>query len=184
MGYKINFEIGTFVCILVVIMAEVANRPKKLSIADLKIASPDAGYVFSFLFPEDYVKNKINCDRDSNIIDCIRGGIPRLAVDNILEKTNVSKTQLSNILHISARQLNRYGKDDLLSPEQSNFLYEFTRIYVRGLDILGDTATVDKWLVRPNMALGDKQPLELLDTSEGLRMVNDVLSQIEYGFYS
>jgi putative toxin-antitoxin system antitoxin component (TIGR02293 family) len=165
-------------------MAEVVNRPTKLNIADLEIGSPDAWYVFSFLFPEDYVKKQMKCNMDSGVIDCIRGGIPKLAVDSILEKTNVSKTQLSNILHISTRQLNRYGQDDRLSPEQSNLLYEFTRIYIRGLDVLGDTATVDKWLMRPNMALGDKQPLELLDTSEGLRMVNDVLSQIEYGFYS
>lgn len=165
-------------------MVEVANHPRKLNVADLKIGSPDTWYVFSFLFPEDYVKAHLKCDMDSNVIDCIRAGIPRLAIDSILEKTNVSRTQLSNILHISTRQLNRYGQDDRLSPEQSNFLYEFTRVYTRGLDILGDAATVDKWLMRPNMALGDKQPLELLDTSEGLRMVNDLLSQIEYGFYS
>ncbi|MET3502660.1 putative toxin-antitoxin system antitoxin component (TIGR02293 family) [Mucilaginibacter rubeus] len=165
-------------------MAEVANHPRKINIADLEIGSPDAWYVFSFLFPHEYLKVHLKCDMDSNIIDCIRGGIPRLAIDSILEKTNVSRAQLSNILHISTRQLNRYGQDDRLSAEQSNFLYEFTRIYIRGIDILGDAATVDKWLMRPNMALGDKQPLELLDTSEGLRMVDDVLSQIEYGFYS
>lgn len=165
-------------------MVGVANHPKKLNIADLKIGLSYAWYVFSFLFSDEYIKSHMKCDMESDVIDCIRSGMPRLAIDSILEKTNVSKTQLSNILHISPRQLNRYGKDDRLSPEQSNFLYEFTRIYTRGLDILGDGATVDKWLMRPNMALGDKQPLELLDTSEGLRMVNDVLSQIEYGFYS
>jgi uncharacterized protein (DUF2384 family) len=34
------------------------------------------------------------------------------------------------------------------------------------------------------MALGEISPIELLDTGEGARMVNDLLSNIEYGFYS
>ena len=119
-----------------------------------------------------------------NIIDNIRDGLPKLAIDTVLAKTSISRTQLSNILHISTRQLNRYEKNERLSPEQSNFLYEFTRIYTRGLDILGDAATIDAWLARPNMALGDVPPIELLDTGEGARMVNDLLSNIEYGFYS
>lgn len=168
-------------------MAEVVNHPKKLNISDLNINRSDDRVIFSWFFSEKDFNAKVKSKLESvnvNVIDQIREGIPKQAIDNVLEKTGVSKTQLSNILHISTRQLNRYEKDDRLSPEQSNFLYEFTRIYVRALDILGDGETADKWLMRPNMALGDKQPIELLDTGEGLRMVDDLLAQIEYGFYS
>ncbi|AYL96955.1 type II RES/Xre toxin-antitoxin system antitoxin [Mucilaginibacter celer] len=152
---------------------------RKLNIADLAVKKPAEESIIPFFFSGSEVVSG-----DGDIIDHIRDGLPKQAIDNVLEKTGVSKTQLSNILHISTRQLNRYEKDDRLSPEQSNFLYEFTRIYVRALDILGDAETVTKWLMRPNMALGDKQPIDLLDTGEGLRMVDDLLAQIEYGFYS
>ena len=166
-------------------MAEVVNYPKKLNISDLNINRSDDRSIFSLFFSgENFTVWIKSIPENVNVIDQIREGIPKQAIDNVLEKTGVSKTQLSNILHISTRQLNRYEKDDRLSPEQSNFLYEFTRIYVRALDILGDGETADKWLMRPNMALGDKQPIELLDTGEGLRMVDDLLAQIEYGFYS
>ena len=57
-------------------------------------------------------------------------------------------------------------------------------LYVRGLEIFGDKDTFEKWLQRPQMALGEQIPVDLLDTAEGFRMVNDLLSQIEYGFYS
>jgi uncharacterized protein (DUF2384 family) len=63
-------------------------------------------------------------------------------------------------------------------------IYEFSRLYIRGLDIFGDKDTLEKWLNRKQMALGGTVPLTLLDTAEGFRMINDLLSQIEYGFYS
>jgi putative toxin-antitoxin system antitoxin component (TIGR02293 family) len=163
---------------------EVKNKPKKLNLKNLDYGVSESEAIFYFLFPEKKTANYFACDFNTNVIDCLREGIPKRAVDSILEKTTVSRTQLSYILHISNRQLNRYEKDDRLSPEQSNFLYEFTRIYTRGLDILGDSPTLDKWLMRPNMALGEKSPMELLDTSEGVRIVNNLLYNIEYGFYS
>ena len=102
----------------------------------------------------------------------------------MIEKTDLPAGKIFHILHIGSRQLANYNISEKLSVEQSNFLYEFARLYLRGLDILGDKKTLDQWLNRPNLALGEKIPLELLDTIEGFRLVENVLSQIEYGFYS
>ncbi|MBD1364240.1 DUF2384 domain-containing protein [Mucilaginibacter sp. ZT4R22] len=160
------------------------SEPKIFKIDNLGYEASESDNVFNFLLADAGIAYQRTPPSTENIIDNIRDGIPKLAIDTVLAKTSISRTQLSNILHISTRQLNRYEKNERLSPEQSNFLYEFTRIYTRGLDILGDAATIDAWLARPNMALGDVSPIELLDTGEGARMVNDLLSNIEYGFYS
>lgn len=160
------------------------NQPKIFDINNLPYEVSESDAVFNFLLSDNTTYYKGKSDLKENAIDYIRDGIPKLAIDAVLAKTSISRKQLSNILHISTRQLNRYEKDERLSPEQSNFLYEFTRIYTRGLDILGDAETTNTWMARPNMALGDISPIELLDTSEGARMVNNVLTQIEYGFYS
>lgn len=157
---------------------------KKLEIEDFDFGESDAEMIFKFLLPEKSWSGHQRYDYYLFAIDWIRDGIPKIAIENLLEKTSVSRAQLCQIIHISIRQLNRYQNDDLLSVEQSNFLYEFTRVYIRGLDIFGDGNTLDQWLMRPNLAVGDKTPLELLDTSEGTRLVDDVLSQIEHGFYS
>ncbi len=158
--------------------------PTTLNLAELNLGTSDSAKVFSFLLAESHSEKKDGYEEPSDVINYIRNGIPKQAVNAVLEKTGVSRLQLSNILHISTRQLNRYEEQDRLSVEQSNFLYEFTRLYVRSLNVLGDKQTVDKWLSRPNLALGEKSPLELLDTIEGFRLVDDVLAQIEYGFYS
>jgi len=80
--------------------------------------------------------------------------------------------------------MNRYSNEDVLPAEQSGFVYELSRLYVRGLDTFGDKKTFESWLLRAQPALGMKSSLSLLDTTEGFRMVNDLLSRIEYGFYS
>lgn len=157
----------------------MASEPTLLNLAELHLATADSARIFSFLSQKD-----LSDQEPADVISYIRNGIPKQAVNIVLEKTGVSRVQLSNILHISTRQLGRYDEQDKLSVEQSNFLYEFTRLYIRGLNVLGDKVTIDQWLSRSNLALGEKSPLELLDTIEGFRLVDDVLAQIEYGFYS
>ncbi|RYE14959.1 MAG: DUF2384 domain-containing protein [Rickettsiales bacterium] len=163
---------------------KIVNKPTTFSLAELNLGTSDSAKIFGFLSAENRSEYKEGYQEPSDVISYIRNGIPKLAVNAVLEKTGVSRLQLSNILHISTRQLNRYEDQDRLSVEQSNFLYEFTRLYIRCLNVLGDKQTVDKWLSRPNLALGEKSPLELLDTIEGFRLVDDVLAQVEYGFYS
>ncbi len=46
---------------------------------------------------------------------------------------------------------------------------------------LGDVQAANRWLKRPNAALGGKTPIELLDTEPGARAVESVLGRIAYG---
>jgi putative toxin-antitoxin system antitoxin component (TIGR02293 family) len=157
---------------------------KLLNLKKLDIGQDDSCRAYFYFVSDKSVRMNYKCEHSLDVVAYIREGLPYDMVDNILRKTCVSRKDLSSILHISTRQMNRYQHDDLLSAEQSGFVYEFSRIYVRGLDIFGDQETFEKWLQRPQMALGMQVPISLLDTSEGFRLVNDVLSQIEYGFYS
>ncbi len=157
---------------------------EKLNIKKLNIGQGEAEAVWHFLFPGEQNNSVCNFNHKLDVISCLRDGLPKAGIDNFLKKTSVSRNQLSHILHISSRQLHRYSPQDRLSPEQSNFLYELTRVYNRATDILGDQQTAEHWLNRGQIALGNKSPLEILDTTEGMRLVDDLLSQIEYGFYS
>jgi putative toxin-antitoxin system antitoxin component (TIGR02293 family) len=157
---------------------------EKLNLKELNISIGEAESILEFLYTEKSLAGEFQTNEPLTIIEYLRNGLPKAGIDNFLDKTSISRNQLSHILHISNRQLNRYEADDRLSPEQSNFLYELTRIYTRAIEILGDKATAEHWLKRNQLALGDKVPLAILDTSEGMRLVDHLLSQIEYGFYS
>ena len=159
-------------------------KPLKLDINSILKADDHSSMVLKFLYGDQWTKTELKNASGYDIIDTIRLGLPKAGVDAFLEKTNVDREKLSQVLHISTRQLNRYKPEQRLSPEQSNFLYEVTRIYTRALDILGDKVTAEHWLEREQVALGNHSPLQMLDTTEGVRLVDDLLSQIEYGFYS
>ncbi len=159
-------------------------KTKLLDLTRLDVGQDESCRAYLFFVSDKAVRLKYNCENSLDVVASIRHGLPYQTIDNILSKTCVSRKDISQILHISTRQMNRYQQDDLLSAEQSGFVYEFSRIYVRGLDIFGDQQTFENWLQRPQMALGMQVPLSLLDTSEGFRLVGDLLSQIEYGFYS
>ena len=178
-----NLQFQTFVSIFEDI-SHIMEKPKTLDIKKLDYSRDDSCKAWWYFIPDKTSNEKSACTESMDVISSLREGYPYEAVNFVLETTCVSRGDLSNILHISTRQLTRYRHDDRLSAEQSNFLYELSRVYVRGQDIFGDQPTFEKWLQRPQMALGMEVPLALLDTSEGFRMVNDVLSQIEYGFYS
>ena len=173
----------TFVFIFEDIRLKMKNTTT-LDIDTLVVDQDESCKAYWFFMPEKLKKSGAICTRSMDVIEFIRHGLPYYTVDNIIDRTCVSRKDLSNILHISVRQMNRYQPDDLLSAEQSGFVYEFSRIYVRGLDIFGDKETFEKWVQRPQMALGMQTPVSLLDTAEGFRIINDLLSQIEYGFYS
>lgn len=165
-------------------MTTKIKQAQKLDINSILKAEDSSSAVLKFLYGNKWAETELQNASGYDVIGTIRLGLPKAGVDAFLEKTSVDREQLSQVLHISTRQLNRYKPEQRLSPEQSNFLYELARIYTRALDILGDKATAEHWLGRQQLALGNHTPLELLDTTEGVRLVDDLLSQIEYGFYS
>lgn len=156
---------------------------KKLNVSQLDLGRSESQQAFHFLF-DDKADSWCKTEHATDVIDCIRMGLPKNGIDTFLEKTSVTRNQLSHILHISIRQLNRYAPNERLSPAQSNYLFELTRIYNKAMDVLGDAATAEHWLNRKNLALNGHAPLDILDTNEGLRLVDDLLMQIEFGFYS
>ena len=54
---------------------------------------------------------------------------------------------------------------------------------MRAEQALGDEEKARRWLTRENRALGDAQPLALLDSDAGAEAVEQVLGRIEHGVY-
>jgi putative toxin-antitoxin system antitoxin component (TIGR02293 family) len=46
---------------------------------------------------------------------------------------------------------------------------------------LGSEEKAARWLRRPNRALGNQAPLDLMDSDIGTRQVEEVLGRIEHG---
>ncbi|WP_013320270.1 antitoxin Xre/MbcA/ParS toxin-binding domain-containing protein [Gloeothece verrucosa] len=52
------------------------------------------------------------------------------------------------------------------------------------VEVFENSEVAQNWLKRPNKALGEVIPLDLLDTEQGVQQVYELLNRIEYGVYS
>lgn len=57
----------------------------------------------------------------------------------------------------------------------------FTRILALATDVFEDEDRAVEWLRRPQFGLGDRIPLDLINTEAGAREVESLLLQIEHG---
>lgn len=119
------------------------------------------------------------------LVTIVREGLPLSAAERIAEYYGLSKQQLSDLLGVSIRTLERHQKSNKpFSLVQSDRLLRYARIAARAEEVFEDRETARNWLKRSNQALGGETPLNLLDTEAGVEQVDDLLTRIEYGIYS
>lgn len=129
-------------------------------------------------------KKGMSVSNDSDLITVIRSGIPRIAMDHLMEIADISLTEMSAIIHTSDRTLRRYTPAQKLSQEQSERMVELARLYSRGEQVLGSLAEFREWMNTKLMAFGNSRPKEYLDTSLGINMIMDELGRIEHGIFA
>ena len=59
-----------------------------------------------------------------------------------------------------------------------------TAILARAIEVFGSSEKATRWMERPNRALSQKNPIQMLATEEGRREVQELLGRIEHGVYS
>lgn len=121
---------------------------------------------------------------DSDLISLIRKGLAKKNLDKLMDTTGLDLSAMAGILHVSTRTLHRYTDESILSPDISERLLEIARLYARGQEVFGDLDSFKSWVREPVPALGFKKPLDYLDTSIGIRLLQDELGRIEYGVFS
>ncbi len=57
------------------------------------------------------------------------------------------------------------------------------RVVARAVEVLGTSEKALRWIKTPVRSLGDRTPLSLLDSPEGLTSVEDALGRIEHGVW-
>ena len=119
-----------------------------------------------------------------NYIDIIKEGIATKSVNYFLKHTNLTKKQLGKLIHVSTRTLQRNDPGKKLDINSSERLLQLARLFYKGEEIFGSTDRFGKWLESPNLALGNKKPIDFLETGLGSELVMDELLRIDFGVFS
>lgn len=119
----------------------------------------------------------------TDLINIARTGIQTKYIIDIKEFTSLTDKELSSILPISQRQLVRYSDSHTLNKEITSHLIQLIELFQKGFKLFGQEK-FKLWIRTPNKVLNHNKPVDIMDTSIGVEMVEDVIGRIEHGVYS
>lgn len=119
---------------------------------------------------------------DMALIRQIQEGFPTSIVEALLRRKILSLQELYKF--ISPRTWARRVKEHRLSPEESDRIAMVERVVALAEDAFGDKNKAHLWLRKPNRALENQTPLDLLHSDAGTRLVEALLGRIQHGVYS
>ena len=120
-------------------------------------------------------------------VTAARRGINVEEAVKTMESWSVPVARFAAILGCSERTWVRVraGSPDVLLPRtESDRFLRTLRIFKHALTVFDDDTAAHAWMSARNAALGGGSPLSLLDTDEGVRLVDEVLTRLEYGVYA
>lgn len=114
----------------------------------------------------------------------VNAGLPYASLEVVMAKFGLARDETAAVLRLPQRTLARRKKDRRLRADESDRLLRLARIGAQAAEVLGSEEKAARWLRRPNRALENRVPLELLDSDIGSRQVEDILGRIEHGVVS
>lgn len=118
------------------------------------------------------------------VIEEIENGLPLSAFTTIRNELELTDKELAQVIRVPKSTLAVRKKSGKFSFEESERLYRIRRLFVKAVDVFGDTDMARKWLKEKAYGLGDFSPLAFSKTEVGAREVENLLGRIEYGVFS
>ena len=118
------------------------------------------------------------------ILTQVRNGLPAPMFEQVATALGLSTSTLAAKLGIARRTVTRKrGNGAPLSSGTSEKLLRAARVRNLGRALFTTDAAVSEWLSKPEQALGNMAPLDLLDTDFGAREVENLLRALAYGHF-
>lgn len=121
---------------------------------------------------------------DLDLINISRTGIKKSTLKSLAGYLDITMETMSNLLHSSHRNIQRKDEDELLDTSKTEKVLELAAFAQRGIEVIGNKESFSEWLHSPLISIGNKTPLDFLDTSFGIRMLTKILGRLEQGVYS
>jgi len=116
--------------------------------------------------------------------ETVKAGLPYASLEALIGKFGLAREEAAAALHLPQRTIARRKKEQKLRSDESDRLLRLARVGAQAAATLGSEQKAAQWLRRPNRALGNLAPLDLIDSDIGARQVEEVLGQIEHGSIS
>ncbi len=133
------------------------------------------------------------------LIDRSRAGLAGTEAGRVAGLLGVTDKEMARLLNQSVATFHRQAKTSRLDPATSERLLLLTKLATYGTTVFqehGGPAPAypshggpshgkfTRWLRRPLRLLADRSPLDLMDSTTGVQLIEDILGRIEYGVFS
>ena len=123
------------------------------------------------------------------LIDRSRQGLVGTEAGRVAALLAVSDKEMARLLNQSVATFHRQAKAGrseatLLDAATSERLLLLARLAAYGAGVFQDQGKFTRWLRRPLRLLADRPPVDLMDSTTGVQLIEDILGRIEYGVFS
>ncbi|HJU06504.1 MAG TPA: antitoxin Xre/MbcA/ParS toxin-binding domain-containing protein [Nitrospiraceae bacterium] len=111
-------------------------------------------------------------------------GLPFQALEQVMGRFRLGRLEVEKVLSLPSRTFARRKEAARMRADESDRLIRVARVGAQAVEVLGTEERAAAWLHRPNRALGNRLPLDLLSTDLGAKQVEEALSRTEHGVIS
>lgn len=120
---------------------------------------------------------------DFDLAELVEHGLPTGSL-SLLKDKGLSFSEISQIVIAPRTLKHRKARGESLSLEETDRVVRVARVIVLAESIFVDPAKALLWLRTPDDRLANRNPMSLLQTEAGGRLVENMLWQIDEGVYS
>lgn len=121
-------------------------------------------------------------DNPYHLVEKAQNGISANAFFDILTFSGLTKKELSDLLDVSFKTIQRYHKDGKkLNALNSEQLLKMITLYQKAEEVFGTIDSFNRWLRKPAAGLGNQTPIKYMQTPGGIDLIMEELIRIEYG---
>jgi len=117
-------------------------------------------------------------------MNAVKLGISKKDLENLKAKTRLDYDKLASALSVTRATLINKKKQEKFNTALSERIISLADIYSYGYEVFEDEERFNKWMFRPNQALGGKLPYEFIDNQFGREEIKNLIGRIDYGVYS
>ena len=121
---------------------------------------------------------------NSELIVAISAGLPSDLGRELARRLEITMDDMAGLLRMNQRTLQRRLGEGRLDLNESERLWQISRLFHRAVEVLESRAGAIHWFKNPIEALGWATPLAYARTAVGLRELENILGRIEHGVYS
>lgn len=118
--------------------------------------------------------------------DLVTEGVTVLVARQMMATFDIlQRDEILRVVGISERTLQRgQAKNKLLDSNASDRTLRLAEVTDQAIDVLGSQRAAELWMSKPALALDQRRPIDLLQSSAGTDLVKSLLTRMDHGVYA